>query len=106
MGIPHLIQMLRPFATRVVTGNGSITESGSPDELSLIIDGPSLAHEIFRRRYASQESETRPGPLDNVLSYDTLGKKVITWLKYLERRGVKMWVSSSLFHCCCLTKSV
>ena len=82
--------MLRPFATRVVTGDGSTTDSGSADELGLIIDGPSLAHEIFRRRYSSHESEMRPGPLDNVLSYETLGKKVITWLKYLERRGVKM----------------
>ena len=75
MGIPGLLNRLRPFSKVEKLGD------------RVIIDGPALAYHIYH--VSEGNGVPSESPLDQI-SYKDLGEQAIAWLEDLESCGVVM----------------
>jgi len=78
MGIPYLINSLRPFAQQdVLSGKGK----------DACIDGPGLAYHIYFTCLGSRPSSVW-NPYEAAPSYEEIGKTAIAWLDALQCGGL------------------
>ena len=87
MGIPHLSHQLQPHGTKLVLAR---VAPDSKEQVSTIIDGPSLAYQCFyicmsRRSAARNAYEAAP-------SYRELGEAAVQWLQQIEQFGLQVYV--------------
>ena len=94
MGIPGLTRFLSPYALQTILGfeNPEYPIHVSKDESQrrkVIIDGPALAHMVYRQMIASAPDQAKT--LARIPTYDQIGERVLTLLQKLERYGVAMY---------------
>ncbi|KAI9720999.1 MAG: hypothetical protein M1812_002478 [Candelaria pacifica] len=88
MGVPHLTASLRPYATPVVFGKGTLSGHEKAPSQGKVIDGPAFAYYIYHACLASRQHAQ--GPLEAVPSYREIGDETIAWLDQVNQEmGLK-----------------
>ncbi|KAL8900125.1 MAG: hypothetical protein Q9207_005848, partial [Kuettlingeria erythrocarpa] len=87
MGIPRLAGHLQPYAVTSSLGCKAVDSSDQPNDTSpspssIIIDGPSLAYQVYQRLFAHHATSLKG--LDAIPSYSQIGEAVIAYLDGLE----------------------
>ena len=94
MGIRSLRKHLRPYGEPTILSDSSTDITG--DRLSrrdVVIDGPCLAHFIYRKLLALQQRDNparNERSFDTVPSYAAINAATLAFLDKLERRGLRM----------------
>jgi len=84
MGIPHLLNHLRSYASPFALPS----DEKVANESTAIIDGPGLAYHAYHRAL-SRRTNAR-NALEAAPSYDELGHIAVAWLKTLEQHDLSM----------------
>jgi len=84
MGIPHLLNHLRSYASPFVLSSGG----RDANESTAIVDGPGLAYHAYYRAL-SRRTNAR-NALEAAPSYTELGGIAVEWLQTLEQHGLRM----------------
>ena len=93
MGIPHLAQLLQPYAVSTVLG--CKTPACKKHKLQqgilereIIIDGPGLAYHVYYKILAHKPRTLNA--VDAIPSYSEIGNATITFLDELVSYGLRM----------------
>ena len=93
MGIPHLAQLLQPYAVSTVLGcktpgcERHRLQQGT-SERQVIIDGPGLAYHVYHRILAHKPRTLNP--VDTIPAYSEIGNAVLRFLDELRSYGLRM----------------
>jgi hypothetical protein len=92
MGIPKLKALLAPYASFVPLSHPKCATHGTDGEFSMnkrtVIDGPGLAHLIFKN-LASQRPKAKT-TVELGLPYASIEDATLDWLNTLESFGLHM----------------
>ena len=97
MGIPGLLTLLQPYG-KITSRRCSAQDCEEHANWSLqpienvIVDGPCLAHFVFRRLRAHYKNRLPAGlcPTEYAPSYDEIGEGVVAYLDQLKGCGLMM----------------
>lgn len=93
MGIPHLAQLLQPYAVPTVVGcktpgcERHRLGQGTP-ERQIIIDGPGLAYHVYNKILAYKPRTLNA--VDAIPTYSEIGNAAISFLDELASYGLRM----------------
>ena len=93
MGIPHLAQLLQPYAISTVLGckteqcRSHRTDSGKSTR-SIIIDGPALAYHVYYKIRTGKPQLLNA--FDAIPTYTETSAAFLTYLEELESYGLVM----------------
>jgi hypothetical protein len=83
MGIPRLMKDLLPYTERAIFGP-KLESDVAVNVTALVIDGPSLVYEVYRRQMRSVPDAKIP------LAYNEINEAVVDFLVELQSHGVEM----------------
>lgn len=94
MGIPRLAGHFQPYAVTSTLGSGAVDSSDHANDTStspsqIIIDGPSLAYQVYHRLLAHHATSLKG--LDAIPSYSQIGAAALAYLDCLEAHGCHMY---------------
>ena len=95
MGIPHLAQLLQPYAETTVLGcKTRQCEKHQINAISpnVIIDGPALAYHIYHKLHRQKHDISNA--FDTQPSYKAIGSAIIRYLDELQSYNLQMYVMS------------
>jgi len=76
MGVPHLINHLKPYATL------------APLDGDAVVDGPALAYHVYY--ICLNNRPMARNPLEATPTYEEIGRTSLAWLEGLEANGISM----------------
>ncbi|KAI4184651.1 MAG: hypothetical protein LQ346_006070, partial [Caloplaca aetnensis] len=99
MGIPRLVGHLQPYAVTFNLGYGAVDSGDHATDPStspspIIIDGPSLAYQVYQRLFAHHATSLKG--LEAIPSYSQIGTAAIAYLDCLETHGCHMYCFTTL----------
>ena len=94
MGIPHLAQLLQPYAVSTILGcKSEQCKSHRADSAGsariIIIDGPALAYHVYYN--VLKEKSSLLNAFDAIPTYTETGIAFLTYLEELESYGLVMY---------------